>query len=598
MKYVFRYLGEYKKESILAPLFKMLEAIFELLVPLVMAKIIDYGIAAGDKAYIMRMCSLLVLLAVVGLVSSITAQYFAAKAATYAAGNMRRDLFYHMMSLSNEQMDLAGGATLVTRVTNDVTQVQNGMNMFLRLFLRSPFIVFGAVIMAFTVDVKGALVFCVVIPVLALIVYLIMRRTLPMYKKIQKQLDHLLLRVDEGLSGVRVLRAFRRQKVEEERFQNENRELYDYQMKTGGISAWMNPLTYVFVNLGVVFILWVGALRVNAGDLLTGETVALVNYMNQILVELIKLANLIVLLVRAFASVSRMEEVLETTPDTRKHGEDLEGKNSVMATDASFAEAAGSEKTASGGEEPLVSMKDVCFSYADGGEVLSHIDFSVKPGEFIGVVGGTGSGKSTLVSLLRHNYDATEGEIFFDGKPVESYSDEELNRRIGLVPQRAALFMGTIESNLKMARKDATEQEMQEALAVARAKEIVDGKPLGLQEPVQKGGTNFSGGQRQRLTIARELLKQSPLLILDDSSSALDLATERALREGILSLPNHPAVIMISQRASSVLMADKILVLEDGAVAGYGSHEELMKDCEIYQEIYYAQFPKDEEVSA
>ena len=571
MRFAAHYLGEYKKESILAPIFKMLEAIFELFVPLVMARIIDVGIAQSDRGYILRMCGLLMLLAVIGLAVAITAQYFSAKAAINAAGRIRSDVFFHIMKFSRGTLETSGTASLVTRITNDVNQVQNGMNMFLRLFLRSPFIVFGAMIMSFTVDVKAALVFCVVIPVLGLVVYLVMRATLPKFKRIQEGLEKILLTVNENLEGVRVIRAFRVEDKQDKKFKDETSDLYGRQISSGRISALLNPVTYAVINLGIAAVLWISGGQVYTGDLTQGEAVALINYMSQILVELIKLANLILLLTRAISSADRLEEVLKTEPDERTHE-----KNSSSAEENS---------------ENAIEFKNLSFTYPGSRDYsLSDISIMLKKGQSLGIIGGTGSGKSSLVRLLRHAYDPTSGELLLFGKDITEYSDEELVRKIGHVPQKANLFAGTIAYNLRLAKPDASEQEMWEALEEAQAKEIVENKENKLEEQIQRGGTNFSGGQKQRLTIARALIKKPQLLILDDSASALDMLTERHLHDAIEKLPWHPTSVIISQRASSVMTCDQILVLEGGKAVGLGTSEELLKTCPIYKEIYTTQF--------
>ncbi|MQN02265.1 MAG: ABC transporter ATP-binding protein [Lachnospiraceae bacterium] len=574
MRFAAHYLGDYKKESLLAPVFKMLEAIFELLVPLVMAKIIDVGIANKDAGYILKMCGVLIIFAVVGLVVAIIAQYFSAKAAINAAGKIREDVFFHIMKFSRGSLEKAGTASLVTRITNDVNQVQNGMNMFLRLFLRSPFIVFGAMIMSFTVDVKAALVFCVVIPLLGLIVYLVMRATLPKFKRIQEGLEKILLTVNENLEGVRVIRAFRVEDKQDRRFKDETADLYGRQISTGRLSALLNPATYAVINLGIASILWISGARVNAGILTQGETVALVNYMSQILIELIKLANLIILLTRALSSCGRLQEILEMNPDERVH-----------------EEAAAKES-----DDTAIEFKNLSFTYPGSRDSsLSDINVSIKKGQSLGIIGGTGSGKSSLVRLLRHAYDPTSGELLLFGNDIKTYSDEELVKMIGHVPQKANLFTGTISYNLRLAKPDASEQEMWDALEAAQAKEIVENKEKKLEEPVLRGGTNFSGGQKQRLTIARALIKKPQILILDDSASALDMLTERHLHEAILKLPWHPTSVIISQRASSVMTCDQILVLEGGKPVGLGTSDELLKTCPIYKEIYTTQFEYKEE---
>lgn len=571
MKFAAHYLADYKKESLLAPLFKMLEAIFELLVPLVMADIIDVGIANSDRAYILKMCALLILLAVIGLSVAVTAQYYSARAAINAAGRMRQDLFFHIMKFSRGTLENAGTASLVTRITNDVNQVQNGMNMFLRLFLRSPFIVFGAMIMAFSVDVKAALVFCVVIPVLGLVVYLVMRVTLPKFRRIQEKLEQILLTVNENLEGVRVIRAFRVEGAQDRRFKQETSSLYEQQINTGKISALLNPVTYAVINIGIAAILWISGRQVNTGTLTQGETVALVNYMSQILVELIKFANLVLLLTRALSSAARLQEILNTEPDERTHEKLSDTLKSLNDT--------------------AIELKNLSFTYPGSRDyALSDISLRVKRGQSLGIIGGTGSGKSSLVRLLRHAYDPTSGEILLEGRDIRSYTDDELVGLVGHVPQKANLFAGTIRYNLSLAKEDATDDEMWLALEAAQAKEIVENKENKLDEYIQRGGTNFSGGQKQRLTIARALIKKPQILILDDSASALDMLTERHLHDAITSLPWHPATVIISQRASSVMGCDQILVLDGGRAAGLGTSDELLKTCPIYREIYSTQF--------
>lgn len=573
MKFLLGYLKDYKKESILAPLFKMLEAIFELLVPLVMASVIDIGIARGDRAYIMKMCGVLILLGVIGLAFSITAQYFAARAAIYTSAAIRKDLFGKIMDLSFAGHDQAGASALVTRITNDVNQIQSGINMVLRLFLRSPFIVFGAMVMSFTVNAKAATIFLVVIPVLALVVFLIMQSTLPMYRRIQKGLEKILAAVGENLKGVRVIRAFCRQDQEKNRYEELTEDLYDRQIRAGKISALMNPVTYVVVNLGVVAVLYFAAGQVDLGIIAQGEVVALTNYMSQILVELIKLANLIVLITKAFPSVGRVQEIMEMPVDEREHKE------------ASTADVTG----------PQVSFCHVDFSYPGSTEpALEDISFTADQGEMVGIIGGTGSGKSTLLHLLVHGYERTAGELLLEGRDIDSYQDTEISQKIGVVPQHATLFAGTIRSNLLMGDADATDQELWQALEAAQAAEIVRGKEGGLDAEVLSGGKNFSGGQKQRLTIARALVAKPQIVVLDDSASALDLATEAALRKALCNLPWKPTLFVVSQRSSSVLQADRILVLDDGRLMGVGTHRRLLEQNETYQEIYYSQFPREE----
>lgn len=574
MRFAAHYLADYKKESLLAPLFKMLEAIFELFVPLVMARIIDVGIANNDRVYIIRQGGMLIILAAVGLAVALTAQYFSAKAAINAAGKMRSDLFFHIMKFSRGTLGEKGTASLVTRITNDVNQVQNGMNMFLRLFLRSPFIVFGAMIMAFTVDVKAALVFAVLIPLLGLFVYLVMHSTLPRFKRIQEGLEKILLTVNENLEGVRVIRAFRVEEAQNRRFKEETGSLYRQQIGAGRISALLNPVTYALINLGIATLLLVSGVRVSAGSLTQGESVALVNYMSQILVELIKLANLIILLTRAVSSADRLSDILSTDPDERIHEKE--------ETPSDTADA--------------IEISDLSFTYPrNRDKALSDITLSVGKGQTLGIIGGTGSGKSTLVRLLRHAYDPVSGSILLNGRDIRSIPDQDIVGMIGHVPQKAQLFYGSIRYNLELAKPDATEKEMWDALEAACAKEIVEKKENGLDEIVQRGGTNFSGGQKQRLTIARALIKRPEILILDDSASALDMLTERKLRDNIKALPWHPTTVIISQRASSVMDADQILVLDGGECKGLGRSEELLHTCPIYREIYSTQFELKEE---
>ncbi len=547
----------------------MLEAVFELLVPLVVASIIDRGIVAKDIAYINRQFGVLIFLAVVGVITALTAQYFAAKAAICAASSMRRDLYAHVADFSEASMNRFGSSALITRLTNDIDRVQNGINMFLRLFLRSPFIVGGAFVMALTIDVKASMIILGVIGGLALIVGIVMKSTLPGFQKIQKALEGLLLRVSENLEGVRVLRAFRQEKEERKGFFEETDGIVRMQTRVGAVSATLNPLTALIVNSGIIILLYYSSLRVNVGSLSTGEAVALVNYLSQILVELLKLANLILLLTRAFSSVQRLEEIASFTPDEREHV-DFDG-------------------TSDNGE--AVRFSRVSFSYPEDTEhALSDMDLILNKGESLGIIGGTGSGKSTLVRLIRHAFDATEGQVNLFGKDIRAYADEEVSRLVGVVPQKAELFKGTVRSNLLMAKKDATEQEMWQALRLAQIADAIEKKEGVLDAPVERGGVNFSGGQRQRLTIARALIKRPAVLIFDDSASALDLVTERRLKEAVYALPWHPAVIFISQRTSSVMDAHRILVLENGKKEGYGTHEQLLNDCEVYREIYECQF--------
>ena len=572
MKMIMRFLKDYKKECVLAPLFKMLEAIFELFVPLVVSSVIDKGIANGDKGYIMQMCFMLILLAIIGLVCAITAQYFSAKAAVGAATGMRHSLFAHIQTFSFTEMDTLGTSTLVTRMTSDINQVQNGINMVLRLFLRSPFIVFGAMIMAFTIDVKAALVFVAAIPVLALIVFGIMLATRPMYKNVQSGLDKILGITRENLTGVRVIRAFNKEQDEVKRFKNDNESLNRLQKYVGKISGLMNPLTYVVVNVSIIALIWIGGVRVNAGVLTQGQVVALYNYMSQILVELIKLANLIITITKALACAGRIESVFDVT--------------SGMA-DGSVKEAVAKE------EQPGVEFKNVSLTYSgSGASSVEGINFKAMKGQTIGVIGGTGSGKSSLVNLIPRLYDATQGEVLVDGVNVKDYDIEALRNKVGIVMQKAVLFKGTIRENMWMGKKGATDEQIDEALEISQSKEFVDSKQGRLDYVIEQGGKNLSGGQRQRLTIARAIVRKPDVLILDDSASALDFATDAALRKAIRGMNNSPTVFIVSQRAASLMYADLIIVLDDGQVAGMGTHDELLANCEVYKEIYESQFKK------
>lgn len=577
VKYLLNYMEQYKKESILAPLFKMLEALFDLFVPIVVAHIINVGIINKDTKYIVGCCGLLVLMAVIGLLCSFTAQYFAAKSATGCATALRHELFAHIQELGFTEVDTIGTSTLITRMTSDINQVQNGLNLFLRLFLRSPFIVFGAMLMAFMINVKIALIFVIAIPVLSVIVFGIMRWTSPMYKKIQNRLDGVMGVTRENLSGVRVVRAFGKEEAEVERFHKANKDLVDLQIHVGHVSALMNPLTYVVVNIGIIAILNSGAAAVDGGVLLSGDIVALVNYMSQILVELVKLANLVVSLSKAMASLSRVENVLDT-------------ETSMKFVDQN------EEKEAENVSEETVRFEHVSLKYAGAGdESLSDISFTVKCGQTIGVIGGTGSGKSSLISLIPRFYDATAGEIYLKGRPIAEWSRESLRKQVAVVMQKAQLFAGTIRSNLLWGRADATDEQLWKALQIAQAEEFVQSKPEKLNEPVEQGGRNLSGGQRQRLTIARALVSEPDILILDDSASALDYATDAALRKSLKELPEKTTVFIVSQRTSSLQHADQILVLDDGNLVGIGTHDELLKSCETYREIYESQFQKGDE---
>ena len=565
------YLKQYRKECVLGPLFKLLEALFELFVPLVMTSIIDVGIATVSRRYILERCGLLVLLAVVGLVCSITAQYFAARAATGFSARLRSALFAHLQGLSYREIDTLGSATMITRMTSDVNQLQNGVNLALRLLLRSPFVVFCAMVMAFTIDVPGATVFVVAIPVLLAVVFAIILVTIPMYRMVQNRLDGVTAATRENLTGVRVLRAFRKEQEEIAEFSRRNRLLNQLQLRVGRISNLLNPVTYVILNLAVVALLRTGALRVNSGALTQGQVVALYNYMSQILVELIKFANLIITMTKAVDCGNRIQSVFamqsSQTSGSRHPEETLRGQ---------------------------VEFRNAGITYGvAGAEALSSVSFLARPGQTVGIIGGTGSGKSTLVNLIPRFYDATQGQVLVDGVDVRELNLEELRRRIAVVPQKAVLFRGTIRSNLLWGREDATEEELQAALTVAQAMEIVQGKDQGLDAEVQQGGGNLSGGQRQRLTIARALIRQPEILILDDSASALDYATDARLRAAIGALPNPPTTFVVSQRAASIRHADWILVLDDGRVVGQGTHETLLEQCPVYQEIYHSQFRKE-----
>ena len=583
MKKLLVYLKDYKKESVLGPLFKLLEATFELIVPLVMAAIIDTGVATGDKSYIMKMCMVLVLLAVIGLTCSITAQYFAAKAAVGFATKLRHALFAHIESLSFTEMDTVGTATLITRMTSDVNQVQNGVNLVLRLFLRSPFIVFGAMVMAFTIDVKAALVFVVTIPLLSIIVFGIMLISIPLYKKVQSALDKVLGITRENLTGSRVIRAFNKEDDEKVHFNENNDLLTRAQIYVGKISALMNPLTYVIINGAIVVLVWTGAVRVDNGYITQGEVVALINYMSQILVELVKLANLIININKSIACGNRIQSIFEMQPSiTDGSGQKVDKVQTDTADRSEEAEYA-------------VEFSHVGLTYAGAGdESLTDIDFKVKKGETIGIIGGTGSGKSSVVNLIPRFYDVTSGFIKVDGKDVKDYPLEELRGKIGTVLQKAVLFHGTIRENLKWGNPDATEEDLNRAITVAQAKEFIDNKEGRLDFEIEQGGKNLSGGQRQRLTIARAVVKKPEILILDDSASALDFATDAALRKAIREMEGETTVFIVSQRAASIQHAERIVVLDDGKIVGLGTSEELLESCEVYQEIYNSQFKKQE----
>ena len=568
MKSLIKYLKDYKKETVLAPLFKMLEASFELMVPLVMAAMIDTGILAGDKPYIIKMGALLVLLAVVGLVSAVTAQYFSAKAAVGFATQLRNALFAHIQGLSYVELDTIGTSTLITRMTSDVNQIQGGVNLTLRLLLRSPFIVFGAMIMAFTVDVEAAFTFVVVIPLLSIVVFGIMIWSMPLYKKVQAALDKILGKTRENLAGARVIRAFCKEESEIEEFNCENQKLLNAQVFVGKISAAMNPVTYIIVNIGLVALLWTGAIRVDGGIITQGAVVALVNYMSQILVELIKLANLIIQLTKALACANRVEKIFEI-------------ENSMV-----------NSNTCELSEVNAIEFNHVGLTYAGAGdESLTDIDFTIKKGETIGIIGGTGSGKTSVINLIPRFYDVTKGNICINGKDIKEYNIDELRAMIGIVPQKAVLFKGTIRENLLWGNENASSLDLQKALEISQAKEFVDNKENGIDFKVNQGGKNLSGGQKQRLTIARAIVRNPEILILDDSASALDFATDAKLRASIKNMRDDMTVIIVSQRASSIQHADKIIVMDDGEVAGIGTHESLIQNNEIYQEIYYSQFP-------
>lgn len=577
MKMIIRFMKDYKKESILAPLFKMLEAMLELLVPLVVAAIIDKGIYTGSRHYIFMMCLVLFALALIGLLFSITAQYFAAKSAVGAASAMRSRLFSHILSFGYREMDDIGSSTLITRMTSDINQVQNGINMVLRLFLRSPFIVFGAMIMAFTIDVRAALIFVVTIPLLSLVVFTVMGVTKPIYKRVQAALDHILNITRENLTGVRVIRAFNREESEKEAFFAGNDRLTALQKLAGMISGLTNPLTLVIINLAIIVLIQTGAVRVNEGSLSQGEVVALYNYLSQILVELIKFANLIVTITKALASVNRVQDIFAIAPEMKEGS--LEYSSFYPEKQSGV---------------PAVEFSDVSFCYNEGGEAaVSDITFRVEPGETIGIIGGTGAGKTTLVNLIPRFYDAVSGTVSLFGHDVKEYSFRELRNMVSVVPQKTQLFAGTIRSNLLMGVPEAAEQEIEEALAISQAKEFVDEKDGRLDAYVEQGGRNLSGGQKQRLTLARALLKKAPVLIMDDSASALDFATDARLRQAIKEMKHKPTVFIVAQRASSLMHADKIIVLDDGKIAGMGDHASLLQKCDIYREIYETQFKKE-----
>lgn len=574
MKSLMEYLKDYKKECVLSPLFKLLEATFELFVPLVMAAVIDKGIGHADKPYIVKMCLVLIALGIIGLVCSITAQFFAAKAAVGFATKLRHALFGHIQSLSFSEIDTLGTSTLITRMTSDVNQVQNGVNLVLRLLLRSPFVVVGAMVMAFTIDVKAALIFVVAIPLLCIVVFAIMFVSIPLYKKVQAGLDRVLLGTRENLTGVRVIRAFNKEKNEVERFNESNAALTKIQMYVGRISALMNPITYIIINGGIVALIYVGAIRVDSGAISQGQVVALVNYMSQILVEVVKVANLIISCTKALASANRIESIFDVKASVCDKTEVMLGDNS---------------------SEYAVEFNNVYLKYKDAGEdALSNIDFKVKRGETVGIIGGTGCGKSSIVNLIPRFYDATGGEVKVNGVNVKDQPVEKLRDIVGMVMQKAVLFKGTIRDNMKWGNENATDAEIYEALDISQSREFVEQKPDKLDEMIEQGGKNLSGGQKQRLTIARALVKKPQILILDDSASALDFATDAKLRKAIASMEGKMTVFIVSQRTSSIQHADKIVVLDDGQIVMIGTHEELLEKCEEYREIHYSQISKDE----
>ena len=580
MKKLLKYLKDYKLESVMGPLFKMLEASFELFVPLVMANIIDTGIKNADQPYIWKMCGMLILLAAIGLTCSLTAQYFSAKAAVGFGTALRNDLFRHINSLSYREIDTIGTSTLITRMTSDINQVQSGVNLVLRLFLRSPFIVFGAMIMAFQVNVRAALIFVVAIPLLSIVVFGILLISMPLYKKVQKQLDRVLLTTRENLLGARVVRAFNRQQDEMKKFDEENSLLVNSQVFVGKISALMNPITYVIVNGATIILIWTGAWQVEGGIITQGAVVALVNYMSQILVELVKLANLIITISKSLACANRISAVFEETSSI----EDKTG-TVVLAANAEDAQ-----------EQPAkVEFASMDFAYAGSSEnALSQISFQAMRGQTIGIIGGTGSGKSTLVNLIPRFYDATGGRVLVDGVNVKDMPLQALREKIGIVPQKAVLFKGTLRDNIRWGKPDATDEEIYHALEIAQARDFVDGKDEGLDLMIQQGGKNLSGGQKQRLTIARALVRNPEILILDDSASALDFATDAALRKAIRENTKDMTVFLVSQRATTIKNADQILVLDDGNLVGRGTHKELLDTCEVYREICFSQLSEKE----
>ena len=566
----------YRKECVISPLFKLFEAILELLVPLFIADIIDTGIATGDKTYVLQKCLILVLLAALGLACSLTAQYFAAKAAVGFSTRINHELFKHIQKFSYTELDTLGTSTLITRMTSDTNQVQNGVNLTLRLLLRSPFVVFGAMIMAFTVSVKAAMIFVVAIPVLAIFIFAILFATIPLYKKVQSKLDSVLGKTRENLTGARVIRAFASEENEIEGYKKSTNELNHAQIFVGKISAFMNPITYVIINIAIVFLIWSGAVQVNAGTLTQGQVIALYNYMSQILVELIKLANFIITITKALASANRIQSVFEMKPSMEQ----------------TSTPSCGTES------DYVVEFNHVSLKYKNASQSsLTDIDFKVKPGEMVGIIGGTGSGKTSLVNLIPRFYDTCDGEVLVDGVNVKDYSNDTLLNKIGVVPQRAVLFKGTIRDNIKWGKNDSSDEEIMEAIDISQAKDVIDSKNEKLDYVVEQGGKNLSGGQRQRLTIARALVKKPEILILDDSASALDYETDSKLRSSISNLKYKPTVFIVSQRTASIMNTDKIIVLDDGAIVGIGKHDQLLDTCDVYKEIYYSQFKKEEVVS-
>lgn len=572
-----KYLKAYKKESILGPLFKLLEASFELFVPLVVAAIIDNGIAQQDRGYVVKMCLVLVALGIIGLICAVTAQYFAAKASVGFTAKLRSVLFAHIQKLSYSEIDTIGTSTMITRMTSDMNQVQSGVNLTLRLLLRSPFVVFGAMIMSFTIDVKSALTFLVTIPLLSVVIFGIMLVSIPLYKKVQSKLDAVLSTTRANLTGVRVIRAFCREDEETRKFERQNEDLTEQQKFVGKISALMNPVTYVIINFSIIVLVYIGAIRVEQGAITQGLVIALWEYMSQILVELIKLANMIITITKAVACGNRIQAVLEIQP-SMEAPQELSAEKSKLVSDSEYA----------------VEFRHVDLKYKNAGEnSLTDINFAVKKGETVGIIGGTGSGKSSLVNMIPRFYDAADGEVLVDGINVKDYPTELLREKIGVVPQKAVLFKGTIRDNMRWGNSSAVDDEINEAITIAQASEVVADKEGGLDYEISQGGKNLSGGQRQRFTIARALVKKPEILILDDSASALDFATDAALRKAIRSMPNSPTVFIVSQRASSIQYADKIIVLDDGKIVGAGKHNELLKSCEVYSEIYNSQFKKE-----